>query len=102
MKLYHITRKENIDSIIEKGIIPNYRKGLGSRGSDKVFLTNDVNKIIKTQGGIEWETNIAIIEVDVKNYKPHLYNCYVIPKESDYEFVCEIVEPSMIKNIIVR
>ena len=101
MKLYHITRCENIDSIMEKGIIPDYSVGLGRERYGKVFLTNDVNRIINEQGGETWRTGIAVIEVGGLEYKPHLYTCWKIPVESNFEFVVDRVLPCHIKNVLI-
>jgi len=100
MKLYHITRSENIGSIMEKGIIPHYTNGLGRERYGKVFLTNDVNKIINEHGGEKWRTGIAVIEVEGVDYKPHLYTCWKIPVESDFEFVVDKVLPCHIKEVV--
>jgi len=103
MKLYHITKSKNIVSILNIGILPKYGKGLTRKGCDKVFLTNDIDRIIKTQGGVTWESGIAIIEVDVKDYETHIYKCYVQPKYSDFEFTIDKVEVNEIINIkIIR
>lgn len=44
MILYHITKAENIESIMEKGILPSFKKGIttGSTKHTQVFLTNDI------------------------------------------------------------
>lgn len=97
--LYHITSAKNLDSILIEGLIPGKRKGLTlqSRGKlSKVFLTNDVDRIAITQAGKNWiERNKAIvIEVSVSNTEPHKYvdgGTYTL---SDYEFVCDRVNPA--------
>ena len=101
MKLYHITRSENIGSIMEKGIIPHYTNGLGKERYGKVFLTNNVSKIINEHGGEKWRTGIAVIEVEGVEYKPHLYTCWKILVESDFEFVVDKVLPCHIKNVSI-
>tara|TARA_R110000868_G_scaffold195851_1_gene441592 strand:+ start:4105 stop:4443 length:339 start_codon:yes stop_codon:yes gene_type:complete len=102
MVLYHITKVENIESIMEKGILPNYKKGItcGGRKQTQVFLTNDINKVIKTQIGSVWENEIAIFEVEVHNIEPHRYYCFEPPKDSDFEFVTDKVDTENIKNIL--
>ncbi len=56
MILYHITKEKWIPSIMSKGLIPGYRRGLKVCGSKckTVFLTNDLNKIIDWQCGQEY------------------------------------------------
>jgi len=103
MRFYHITKKKNINSIMKLGILPKYKQGLSTyREHTKVFLTNDIEKIIKTQGGNEWETSIAIIEVEVEKHEPHTYTCYDPPKYSDFEFIVDKVSVEEIKSICYR
>lgn len=100
MKLYHITRLNNLDSILTSGILPGRSKGLLKKNDERsqwVWLTNDVNKIIETQAGDGWRNNIAIIEVHVTNIKPFIYKWN--NSESDFEFVCDIVKPEEIIDI---
>jgi len=99
MKLYHITKVENIKSILENGIIPNYKKGItcGNREHTCVFLTNNINKVIRTQLGGSWG-NVAIFEVSVNNAKPHKYYCSEPPQDSDFEFVVNKVDKTLIKG----
>jgi len=99
MKLYHITRPKNIESILTIGILPKMGKGLTREGFNEVFLTNNIDKIIKTQGGTDWENNIAILEVDIENHKPHIYKCYGQPKYSDFEFTVPMVPSDKITGI---
>jgi len=103
MILYHITKVENIESIMEKGILPNYKKGItcGDVKHTQVFLTNNINKVIETQIGDSWENEIAILEVEVEvdNIKPHKYYCFEPPRDSDFEFVTNKVNIKNIKNI---
>ena len=111
LRLFHITRVENVDSILTQGILPGYKKGLTMRGDiwDKVFLTNNVDKIIKTQGGKAWEKNIAIfeVEVDVSDCHPYIYGCFDSlvndnRKISDFEFNIDKVLPEQIKSFTTR
>jgi len=102
MILYHITKIENIDSILEKGILPNYKRGIThwSIKQNYVFLTNNVDKIIKEQIGLCWGKEIVIIEVDIFKYEPYLYKS--TNKISDFEFITDRVLPEEIKNILFR
>lgn len=94
--LYHITPSENLKSILEKGIIPNAKKGLTSYSNDKrVWLTDNPSYILEQQAGSEW----------VKKYKPHILTvniepyrdilkayitwAYSIPKVCSHEFYIE-------------
>jgi len=99
MILYHITKIENIDSILEKGILPNYKRGIThwSIKQDYVFLTNNVDKIIKEQIGLCWGKEIVIIELDIISSQPIFYKA--TGRFSDYEFIVNKVLPEQIKNI---
>jgi hypothetical protein len=101
MILYHITKAENIESIMEKGILPSFKKGIttGSTKHTQVFLTNDINKVIETQIGDSWQNEIAILKVEVDNIKPHKYYCFEPPRDSDFEFVTNKVNIKNIKDI---
>jgi hypothetical protein len=62
MKLYHITPSKNSHSIAIEGLIPARRNGLTSSGSmeidpwrkDVVWLTDDVDYILRNQAGSHW------------------------------------------------
>ena len=100
MTLYHITKAKYVTSILKKGILPGYEKGISCNTKQtKVFLTNDVERILRTQTGNNWEKELAIIEVDNVNYKPHEYTSHKPSKFSDFEFVVDKIEPFEIKNI---
>jgi hypothetical protein len=103
MILYHITKVENIESIIEKSIIPNYKKGItcGDRKQTQVFLTNDIDKVIKTQIGDCWGNELVVFEVEINNIKPHKYYCFEPPKDSDFEFVTEKIDKKNIKKYLL-
>ena len=103
MILYHITKVENIKSIMEKDILPNFKEGITADGRKhkQVFLTNDINRVIETQIGDCWGNEIAIFEVEINpdDIKPHKYYCFNPPKDSDFEFVTDKVNKENIKNI---
>lgn len=75
---------------------------------NKVFLTNNVDKIIKTQGGKAWEKNIAIFEVEVddSDCRPRIYDIFDSLtngcKISDFEFNIEKVLPEQIKSFTTK
>jgi hypothetical protein len=100
MVLYHITKVENIESIMENGILPDYKKGITCSGvkHNQVFLTNDINKVIDTQIGDSWGNELVIFKVHIDNVKPHKYYCFEPPKDSDFEFVTNKVDKENIKN----
>lgn len=108
MILYHITPKKNIDSILEHGILPNYGNGLtcGKRTHDKVFLTNDVLRIITTQAGELWvkhnEPVIFEIELDESEFKPLEYHSGGTYTLSDFEFTTDKVRPNQISGFHVH
>ena len=100
MVLYHITKVENIESIMENGILPDYKKGITCSAAkhNQVFLTNDINKVIDTQIGDSWGNELVIFKVHIDNVKPHKYYCFEPPKDSDFEFVTNKVDKENIKN----
>jgi len=97
--LYHITKPENISNILIEGLKPDYKKGIGSIKYKKVFLTNDIWKIIDTQLGRNHWKEIAIIYIDTHNVEPHIYTSTGIPIKSDFEFVTDYIPPNDIKKI---
>jgi hypothetical protein len=104
MKLYHISKRIHTNSILTKGLIPAYRKGLTvAKKQEKVFLTNDVERILKTQAGEKWckRWDPVVFEVDVTdlNVSPvkYIYNrTYTL---SDFEFEAGRIEPSRLKLV---
>ena len=104
MTLYHITRKNNVPRILIEGLLPSRSKGLTARTPkhNKVFLTNDIDKIIKYMGGSSWETNIAILGVKCTDAKPAIYTHTGIQVESDFEFIIDKVLPNQIINVEYR
>lgn len=95
-KFYHITKTKNAFSIAARGLLPGFSRGIGGiKGSDKVFLTNDVDKIIKIQCGKEWMKDSSIVTV-LADPQPHVYLSNEI---SDFEFVIDEVKPEQIIEI---
>lgn len=101
MKLWHVTHKKNVASILKRGIIPMY-------GAEFTYYTNvrkHVNTIIKYWVG----KSAAIIEVDVpdmmiKNKFKNL-PVYFGPTDKDIvdEWKCRCrVGPEYITNVWVR
>ena len=104
MILYHITKEEYIPSIIRFGILPSFKNGItcSKIKHNYVFLTNDINKIFCNQIGKTASLKYnCLITVDVENYKPYIYQGFIIPKISDFEFIIDKVEINQIKNIEV-
>lgn len=100
MKLYHITPKRNVDSILTLGLIPGYNRGLG-KGCDVIFLTNDPEYILKKQAGTNWmaEHNPVVFCIDTESYQiePCLYKAFSPPRLSTFEFICR--KPIAAKHI---
>ena len=103
MILYHITPIKNLESILEKGILPDFNKKGISHWKDehkKVFLTNDIDKIILEQAGINWvkRNNPIILEIELneKDFKPHEYHFGGTYTYSKSEFVIDKIEPNKI------
>lgn len=101
MRFFHITRLRNIESILSLGIIPDYRKGLTLKREPwkKVFVTNDPERIIRTQGGKAWEKGIAVIEVEIDACEPHRYSAREPHTLSDFEFTTDKIPPENIVNV---
>lgn len=103
MKLYHITHKENVESILLYGIISMFNRTScfsNSRSLKKydylpftspVFLTGDIEYAIKCMGSWNKMEDLAYIVVDVPSDSLH---------ETDFDF--ELVHSGTIfpENII--
>ena len=74
--LYHITKKQNLPSILTRGLISNSDIGgfvskthlnvyKTKYGTQPIFLTNDTKWIIDTQLTDEWMIDAVILKVDV-------------------------------------
>lgn len=103
--LYHITKKKYISSILIKGLIPAYRKGIKVCGDrcKYVYLTNNINKIIYEQCGINYckKHDLIIIEINCENLiinpKKYISNgTYTI---STFEFITNKITPDRILKI---
>ena len=95
MKLYHITKEGNLESILQRGILigkQSHRKGIAVHGPlGQIYLTNDIDRILKTQAGEAWckRWKPIVFEIDVSKikYEPVKYHSggtYVL---SDFEYV---------------
>jgi len=104
-KLYHITKERNLKSILEKGILIGKkarRKGIAVHGPlTEIYLTNDVDRILKTQAGKAWckRNHPIVFEIDVSNItvlpvKYHSGGTYAL---SDFEYV--VKENILVENI---
>jgi len=101
-KLYHITPKKNIISILQQGLYPAGGKGIcvGKGRKDHVFLTNDIDRIVSEQAGERWirQQEAIVLEVDIRELSvvPYEYT-YRENSKSDFEFVCDHVPPEVIQ-----
>lgn len=105
MILYHMTPKRNLESILNNGLLPGYSKGLyiyGNKKLNKVYLTNNVLKIVSIQSGYEWikDNDVIILEIDIdeKYFEPCKYEYSGTYTYSDFEFVTDIIKPEQIKK----
>lgn len=107
--LYHITKTKNVESILNFGIVPqklSKRKGITTHYyiQEKVYLTNDIQKIINEQMGEEFfnKHSWSIVEVDVTDLKveAHKYHFKETPTYSDFEFVVKNVPAENIINVL--
>jgi len=77
--LYHITAKKNVDSILSKGLIPNFQRGLSRRQdyAPCVWLTDDTDYILETQAGDLWreENDPVVLEIDADGLDVKQYMC---------------------------
>jgi hypothetical protein len=104
MILYHITKPDLLPMICSGGLLPLLGKGLRRMGDRDafVYLTNDVDKIVNEQLGLNYWSEIAIVTVDVNNAKPVQYNCYAPPISSTFEFIVDSVSPDRIVNTEIK
>lgn len=104
MILFHLTKYENFDSIKQKGLIPNYTKGLASNklwNNYCVWLTDSPQWIINEQAGERYikRNNVRVLAVDTSSLTVYskIGHYFLIP--STYEFVCfETISPKFILN----
>lgn len=73
MDLYHITRKEYVDSILKDGLVPNHSnigfvKHYKEIVSGVIWLTDDVEYIKSTQLTKEWIENSVVLGVNIFGY----------------------------------
>ena len=88
MKLYHITPKKNLESILTNGLIPGHKRGLG-KGCNVIFLTDNPKFILNTQAGPNWieQHKPVILEVDTELYVLRLYRNGA--GQAIHEYVCK-------------
>ena len=87
MKLYHVTPGRNRVSIVTKGLVPRFGRGL-TRGKrlECVWLTDDPLHILDTQAGADWMKvyNPVVVTVDASGLElKHKYGWQglVVPHE---------------------
>jgi len=108
-KLYHITKEENLDSILTEGLIPLKVKGLTVSSHrdhpdwNYVFLTNSVEYIIKTQVNSFYVEQFKpiIFEIDIEglDVSPVKYKGGGTYSLSNFEFITNKIEVERIKYI---
>ena len=106
MKLFHLTRLQNLDSIRKNGIIPGHpTRGFAKNqvyNQDVIWLTDSPQYIIKTQIGPHYYNSrqIVILQVDMNKYTILTKICHCLKRPSIHEFVCfERIDPKDIVNI---
>ena len=103
MKLYHVTKREYLSNILEKGLIPYHSKGIlcnipeSYKQQPRVWLTDNID-IPKVQLGNLWDDKSWIImEVDTTDLDvvPHMTTCYPegLNKHISGEYVIDDVIP---------
>jgi len=97
-KLYHFTFIENIESILENGLLPKQQKGLMSKSDGLVYLT-DSQKYIKIMArDIAEVDEYAVITVDTLDVQlsPVWWK-----GKGYHEWTTSAVEPSKILSVRV-
>lgn len=128
MYLYHITKYENLDNILKNGLLinsnkngfvkkeylPNYKIKYGIQ---PIFLTNDIDYIIKTQLTESFIKDCCVLKIDISNldledeynYLKDKWNLYYKTKDDMFintshsigkSFICkENIKPDLIFNV---
>jgi hypothetical protein len=111
MKLFHITKKKNLKSILKLGLVPEYTQGIRTNSSweyrkppKRIWLTDDITLPIKQAGDTFNETDWVVLEIDTEmlNVMPHRRMCWESIKVVDLpnEFVtCDIIPKEKIKVV---
>jgi len=102
MKLYHLTHEDYVPSILSKGLIPGYSKGMKvnpEKPSNYVFLTDNIEHVLKQN---MYRSGWIVLEVDIEglDVKQHITRCFEPGKNIPIpnEFIFEgIIEPKRIK-----
>lgn len=87
------------------GLLPAKRKGMKVNGEKckHVFLTNDIDYIIKYQCGNEWikKHDCVLLHIDIAGIevRPHRYVDGMTYTESENEFVTGIISPEKIIKV---
>lgn len=105
--MYHVTKREYLVSILQKGILPDFKPGITISGKDKhncVFLTNDPRDIICNQAGTKWcqKHDVIVLEIDINknDYEPYKYYSGGTYTLSNHEFVTSVIKSKQIKKIL--
>jgi ribosomal protein L21E len=104
MKLFHITKKKNLKSILKLGLLPEYTQGIRGdltwalkKPTNQIWLTDDIAVPIKQAGDTFNETDWVVLEIDTEmlNVMPHRRMCWESNKvvDSPNEFVALDVIP---------
>lgn len=82
-KLFHITKRQNTESILKKGLLPEYTNGLRTRWATKnlpkkTWLTDDISIPIRQAGTTFSEKDWIVLEIDSSqlDIHPHRTTCY--------------------------
>ncbi len=111
MKLFHITKKKNLKSILELGLVPEYTQGIRTNLSwqykkppKRIWLTDYITVPIKQAGDTFNGTDWVVLEIDTEmlNIMPHRRVSWEQSKvvDSPNEFVtCDIIPKEKIKVV---
>ena len=100
--LYHLTRRNNLDSIMKHGLVPGFSRGItcGRRNDRFVFLTDDIRIPVEQLGSVYSPEGWVVLEVEVNglNVVPHRTTGLLVNVEVPHEFVVEnMVSPERIR-----
>lgn len=83
-KLFHVTLKDSIPSIMENGLIPSKSKGLSFEAEDNsrvgVYLTSDWKALIEIDADFELGKEYTVLSVDISDIK------HLLISDTAYDF----------------
>jgi hypothetical protein len=98
MILHHVTRGENLGSILQLGLWPRFARGLtlGDDRKDAVWLTDDPLWIVERQSGWNWATrnqaSVVMVRCIGLRVMPYMAPTRR-PKPIPHEFLVEGIIP---------